>query len=227
MAASLLDVVRGLLERTYAMRSGLDDLGPYLIGDEGYRRLYGGGAEDTRSVGAATAVEARTLVRETDRGVRATVYFPDAMIRRLERFPPQRGLGDENVQPFAVLIEELDHLLFIAERTRDERPVTLLELELHANVSKHLVLARFLAGRRKRLGAAHRLWLQQQLFDRVRYCDDDPVVRARYRQAAREAVRFLAALRPLPPAARVATLRHFHGADSAGKLALIHDLVSA
>ena len=45
MSASLLELVRGLLERTYDMRSGLDDLGPYLIGDEGYRRLYADGAE--------------------------------------------------------------------------------------------------------------------------------------------------------------------------------------
>jgi len=226
VATSLLDLVRGLLERTYDMRSGLDDLGPYLIGDRGYRRLYGDTAR-TLSAGSAAVPEARTLVRETDKGVHAAVYFPDEMIRCLERFPPQRGLGDENVQPFAVLVEELDHLLLIAERTREARPVTLLELELHANISKHLVLSRFLAGRGKHLAHSHRLWLHHQLFDRVRYCDDDPEVRARYRQAARQAVRFLAALQSLPPAARVATLRRFHAANSTDKLSLIDDLSSS
>ena len=63
------------------------------------------------------AAGARTLVRETREGLRACIYYPDGMIRRLELFPPQRGLGDENVDAFADLVEELDHLLLLAERS--------------------------------------------------------------------------------------------------------------
>ena len=89
---------------------------------------------------------ARTLVRETDEGLRASIYYPDRLIRVLEQHPPQHGLCDANVDAFATLVEELDHFLMIVARARSGRPLTLFELELHANVSKHLVLSRFLAG---------------------------------------------------------------------------------
>jgi hypothetical protein len=39
-APSLLERVQGLLERTYRMETGVDDIGRFVIGDEGYRRLY-------------------------------------------------------------------------------------------------------------------------------------------------------------------------------------------
>ena len=36
----LLEGVAGLLERTYRLRSGLAEVGPFVIGDEGYSNLY-------------------------------------------------------------------------------------------------------------------------------------------------------------------------------------------
>ncbi len=38
---SLLEQVQGLLERTYAMAPGLVEAGRFVIGDNGYARLYG------------------------------------------------------------------------------------------------------------------------------------------------------------------------------------------
>ena len=40
-AVGLLASVHGLLERTYAMRTGIDDPARFVIGDRGYRLLYG------------------------------------------------------------------------------------------------------------------------------------------------------------------------------------------
>lgn len=222
----LVDVVHDLLVRTYAIRVGLADLGRFIVGDEGYRRLYGGGTELSAGSALARADGARTMVRETPEGVRLSVYLPDSLVRCLEGHPPQRGVDESNVDAFATLVEELDHLLCVAERAAEGRPVTLLELELHANVSKHLVLARFLAGRGHPLTPRQRAWLRWHLFDKGSYCDRDPEVRNRYREAARWAVRFLAALRPLRPAERVATLRRFHRASAAGKLELIRSIAA-
>jgi len=224
LGPSLLERVQGLLERTYAMRSGVEDLGRFVIGDRGLRSLYADGARKLPSAGSADGSDARMLVRQTPYEVRAAVYYPDALIAALERFPPQAGLREENVQPFATLVEELDHLLLVAERTRGRRPVTLFELELHANISKHLVLARFLAGRRPCLGDDQRRWLRERLFDGVRYCDEDPEARARYREAARRAVRLLDGVSPLPPTERLRVLREFHAAGLADKLCLIEAL---
>jgi hypothetical protein len=215
----LLEAVRGLLERTYRLRTGLGDLAPFVIGDRGFRLLYE--RRSGRAIGSATDGAARTLVRETERGVAACIYFPDALIARLEAYPPQQGVGEENLDAFAVFVEEIDHLLLIAERSLGRRPVSLFELELHADVSKYLVLARFLAGRAGRLDEAQRVWLRRRLFDRARDSEDDPAARRRYRDAARWAVRLLDGLGGLHAAGRVVALRRFHAADLPTKLGLI------
>jgi len=217
---SLLEAVQGLLERTYAMRSGLPDVGRFLVGDAGFRRFYGNGSELVRKV-ASTWDGARLLVREGPEGLRATIYYPDALVARLEQRPPQHGLSEDNVDAFAALVEELDHLLLVAERASQGRPVTLFELELHANVSKQLVLERFLAGRSRRLGRPRRLWLRHHLFGKVRFCDEDREVRERYRDAARWAVKLLDSLASRSPRRKLATLRRFHSSDAVGKIEMI------
>jgi hypothetical protein len=216
---TLLELVRGLLVRTYRIESGLAELAPFVIGDSGYRLLYAARPEcrsvDTRSGGA------RTLVRETGDAVHARIYFPDSLIRRLEEHPPQRGLSDANVAEFATFVEEVDHLLLIAERARRDRPVSLFELELHANVSIELLLARFLAGGGGRIDPAGRAWLRLRLFGEEPGRAESPPLRARYRDAARYAVRLLDALPELPGARRLDVLRRFHAADCARKLEMI------
>jgi len=201
------------------METGFDELGPFVIGDRRYLQHYD--ARFTEHAAATAGGGARTFVRETPEGVRACIYYPDKLIRCLEQHPPQHGLFESNVDAFAVLVEELDHLLFIAERARLKRTVSLFELELHANVTKHLVLTRFLAGDTGKLSTRARRWVFHHLFDKVEYSDRDPAVRARYRDAARWSVRFLDLLARMAPTARVDTLRRFHGADVSGKLELI------
>jgi hypothetical protein len=205
------------------MESGLNDVGRFVIGDRGYRELYRETGE-TSQVGSTVGDGAKTLLRQTADGVRACVYYPDTLIRRLERSPPQCGLSDSNVEPFATLVEELDHLLVIAERARQGRRLSLFELELHANITKHLVLTRFLAGNRGRVDAPRRFWLRRHLFGEARFQEDDAAVNSRYRDAVRWAVRFLESLRHRDPHNRVRVLRRFHVANASGKLELIHQL---
>jgi hypothetical protein len=222
--ASLLEVVQALLERTYRMRTGIGEIAPFVIGDTGYRSLYG----HRVVVGSPfdTTAGARTLVRDAGDGIRVCIYYPDLMIRLLESHPPQKGLREENVDAFATLVEEADHFLCIAERAMDLRPLTLFELELHANVSKHLVLARFLRGSDRVLDPRRREWLHWHLFHKGTPCDEDPDVRARYRDATRFALRFLDRVFRCAPAERISALRRFHAASAGGKLELIAKLAA-
>jgi hypothetical protein len=221
--SSLLERIQGLLERTYGMEAVVEDVGRFIVGDLGYRRLYGTG-EGVAPVSSLGHHGAKTLIRETGGELRLCIYYPDALIRCLERHPPDRGVRDDNVDAFATLVEELDHLLCIAERVTQTRQLSLFELELHANVSKYLVLARFLAGRSPRIEARRRAWLRYHLFDKGVFCDEDPGVRSRYRDATRWAGRFLDRLRRLRPADRLDMLRGFHRAGAPGKLRLIQNL---
>jgi len=215
-----------VLERTYHMRSGIDDPGRFVVGDRGFAQLYGG-VELASRVGAATGDGATTVVRDSPAGLRVTVYYPARMIRQLARFPPQHGLSEQNVDAFATLVEELDHLLVIADRAVASRPLTMFELELHANVSKHLVLCRFLAGREPKLAPADRIWLRHHLFNKLRFTEPDRLVRQRYRDARRWAIRLIDALPRLEPRARVGTLREFHRAAPRDKVELIDRLSRA
>ena len=91
---SLLELTQGLIERTYGMSRVVHDVGRYVIGDHGYRRLYAGVPQVTVPTHAETT-EAKTLVRETDQGLRVCVYYPNALIRSLEGLrgmpTPRRG----------------------------------------------------------------------------------------------------------------------------------------
>jgi hypothetical protein len=193
-------------------------IGRYVIGDLGLRTLYPNGEREARSEAGAGA---RLLVRETGDGVHACIYYPDAMIRQLEAKPPQSGVNDDNVEAFAVLVEELDHLLMTAERAHDGRGVSLLELEVQANVSKELVLSRFLSRRGRRLAPERKAWLRHHLFHGRAYSDSDPGVRARYNEASRLALKFLDTLSRCPAPRRVERLRAFHRAPLAGKVQLL------
>jgi len=217
---SLLEQLRGLIERTYGFESGIEDLGRFVVGNAGYRRFYAG-REASTWVDSAR-VQARTLVREVPGALRACIYYPDELIDALERQPPQRGLFDSNVDAFSTLVEELDHLLLLVWRKRQGRPVSLFELELQANVTKHLVLSHFLAAGRPHLEPHERAWLRYHLFEKGSFVDEDPEVAERYRHAARCAVKFVDAL-PESPRKRLVALRRFHDANVAGKLEMIGD----
>ena len=224
----LLLQLQGLIERTYDLDTGLSDIAPYIIGDEGYERFYAG-KPILQKVEAGSAwrdpasTAARILVRQDAGDLHVALYFPDRLVENLERHDPARRLCDDNVDDFATLIEELDHFLTVADRHRARGSISLLELELHANVTKALTLETFVARMRgaARLTAPDRRWVRHHLFDKNEYRDDDPEVTARYRAAAALAVRYLAFLSDLPPAARPRELRLFHRRTHHEKLAQI------
>lgn len=232
--SSLLETLQRLIERTYDLDTGVDEIGRFLIGDAGYRLNYAGDAAAGRivsRVGAAGAVPvtvgARTLVRESGSELSASVYYPDSLIACLEQHDPTVALHDANVDAFATLVEELDHFLVIAERWRAGGVVSLLDLELHANVTKHLVLTHFVGRMRRRasLPAADRAWVRWHLFGKADFAEPDPELNQRYRTAARMASLYIDSLEEMPAAARPAALRRFHRMTPQQKLASIDGAV--
>jgi hypothetical protein len=196
----LLPVLQSIIERSYGMQRLIDDAARFLIGDQGLRHLYGDGEPG----------RARLLVRDARGSVHAALYLPDGLVRHLERHDPRRGLDDDNIDAFAVLVEELDHLLVVASRASMGRSVRLLELEMHALVTKHLMVLHLL-GRltgRRRLSAFHRRWVRHHLFEK--FSDEPGEEPRRYREAARLAWRYVTWLDGLSATARRAELPAFH-----------------
>jgi hypothetical protein len=215
-APTLIARLKRLIEFSYDWRTGIDDLAPFLVGDRGYRALYEG-REILEEV-PGPEVGPRTLVTCREGAVRLGIYYPDSLVRRLEDAPPLLGIGEQNLMPFAHLVEELDHFLMLAWCIPRSRVVRLVELEFHANVTKYLVLAHFLGRLRDqdRLLQSERDWLVHALFEDAGEDLPEPF-RRRYRTAARMGVRFIRELDALPPAKRVSALRRF-GRRSWGEL---------
>ncbi len=219
----LILTLQRLIERTYDLDHGLADISPYIIGDEGYTRLYAGRNVAQKVGAAARGSSARTLVRDDNGSWRVCLYFPDSLVANLEQNDPARRLGDDNVDDFATLVEELDHFLVIADRHRAGGVISLLELELHANVTKALMLELFVARLRRRpsLDASDRAWVRHHLFGKSEYREEDTEVRDRYRDAATLAVRYLDHLHALPADERPRELRLFHRRTHHEKIAQI------
>lgn len=224
-AVALLVQLQRLIEATYDLDTGVDDLTPYIIGDEGYGRFYAGRPVHDK-VRAPAPSQARTLVRQSDGALRLAIYYPDSMVAHLEAENPAAFLADSNVDAFAVLVEELDHFLTLADRHRTGADMSLLELELHANVTKQLTLELFLAKGlgRSRLGGGERAWVRHHLFGKLEFREEDPEVQSRYRDAAALAVRYLDYLRTVSAPARPVELRRFHRRTHHQKLAHISRL---
>lgn len=201
---SLVEVLKSMIERTYGIPPCIDDLSPFIVGDEGFRRFYVEPGLDPPGTAA------RVLVRDSGRPLRAALYCPDSLVRHLETFNPLMGLGDVNIEAFAVMVEEIDHLVTLASRVSERRPVTLLELEHHANVTKYLMVLHFLGKQTGRLRVAEplRQWARFHLFER--FSGGPGVDAARYREAARLAWQYLRVLETLPPEKRRAEIRAFH-----------------
>ena len=228
---SLLETLQGVIERTYDLETGIEDIAAFVIGDAGYLRTYGGpdaAGQMVRRVESGspwrTSTGARTLVRQADGALAIAIYYPDSLVECLERHDPTLRIDETNVDAFAILVEELDHFLVIAERFRARAPMTLLELELHANVTKYLVLRMFLGKLRAsaRPPEADAAWIRHHLFNAGDFAETDADVRWRYRQAARLAARYVGRLDGMPQANRLPELRRFHRLPSRAKIAHIN-----
>jgi hypothetical protein len=201
--APLLPVLQAIIERTYDLPP-LGEVAPFLIGDAGLRAL------GTPGSAVYEPGRPRLLLRPEGEGVRAVIYYPDALVDHLERHDPRRGLDDRNIDAFAMLVEELDHLLVVASRLAAGRPLRLLELEMHALVTKYLVVLHLL-GRltgRRRVSEFHRAWARHHLFEKYARLPD-PESR-RYLEAARMTGRYVLWLDGLTTAARRTELKRFH-----------------
>ena len=202
-----------LLRRMQSLLAGLydapveHDVGDFLVCD---RRRF------AQVVGARTHCEddEQVFVIEDRHGVQLGVYIDERVLARLERRDPTELLDDDNLGDFCTALEGVSHFHYLVWSLTRARPVSLLELELQAEVDKYAVAMALLT--RQRAGMFPR-GLHARMFDAVTFSPQpDETSRRRYEVANRHAARYCRSLddrflrpRRLRPDMWLAELRRF------------------
>jgi hypothetical protein len=165
---------------------------------------------------------------DTDTGeIAMSLYLDPELLERLRRADPMESLHDGNVADYWTALEGVSHFLYIAWNAGHDKPVSLLELEMQAEVDKYVASYWLM---RRQFPDRFPAELLRLLFERTRI---DPRLAAGredlYREASRYAEKFCRRLEQSLRGARgdqseaqvLAELRRFYRFTNARKLAHI------
>jgi hypothetical protein len=207
---TLFGEIQILLERTYG-ETGVN-LEDFLLNSQRSRAL-----SDMAGASAAQISDlGRVFLRIVDGKLRMGIYYDPNVVEALEADNPASGLNDENIIPFMVFLEELDHAVHAAlkfrEGVRDIHSEKFVrDLEVQAKVDTYLILQKYCAffNKSQRLSEADRRWLKACVFDREGGEVEDPLLAERYHETNRLARRYVCHLDRLSKARRTTEIRHF------------------
>jgi len=170
----------------------------------------------------ASPAEEQLLVAEQPDGLALGLYLAPELLARLARRDPRDGLAGDNLADCWTALEGVSHFTYVGFHARHDRPVSLHELELQAEVDKFVCSLWLLAEQQPTRSPAglHHLLFRRSRVDVVRAGERA----AMYRRADRWAARYCGRLagrartvaRSLTPAA-IAELRRFYRLTNAGK----------
>lgn len=211
----MLDLLQRKLENLYGVESQ-HDVRDFLITDPTLARALGGAAliPDT---------DETVLVTEDEDGLALSVYLDRDMLDRLDSADPLRRLRSEQLGDLWTVLEGVSHFSYLVWSAVRNRSVTLLELEMQAEVDKFVATHQLVMeqGRLDLLSQLH-----GRLFDSYRFrAELKPQEVERYRAANDYASRFCHKLRePLVDGndAVIAELRAFYRLSQQGKISHIH-----
>lgn len=172
---------------------------------------------------APPATDEQLLISESEHGVELGLYVDGAVLERLRQRCPLAALDESNLADYCTVLEGVSHFHYVTWSARHDRSVSLLELEVQAEVDKYAsALSLLLAQNEGRFPA--------DLFRRLfAACDLLPHLseeeKRRYTEAHRCAARFCERLesrflrrRQARPAALLAELRSFYRLGRHAKL---------
>ena len=130
----------------------------------------------------------QVLLAESETGPALSVYIDQQVLGRLDRQDPLHHLSDANLADFCVALEGVSHFQYLVWSTEHHRQVSLLELELQAEVDKYAV-AVYLLRQQGRSDLPR--GLRRRLFDDIGFVAGlSTEIRERYIEANRHAARF-------------------------------------
>jgi hypothetical protein len=130
--------------------------------------------------GGGRQLDEKLLIAEGGGEAEVSLYLGAQLLERLDRSDPLTRLDADNLEDFWTAFEGVSHFTYYAWNAQLEKPVTLLEMELQAEVDKYIATTLLLArqGQRASHGLHHWLFGLTHLDDRL-----DGPERDRYRNA--------------------------------------------
>ena len=131
---------------------GLDlahDVNDFLVTD----RVIAG------ALGGAQRGDEELLISEDDEGAGIALYLEQALLDRLRDNDPIVELNQQNLADFWTAFEGVSHFTYFVFKATDDQCVTLLELELQAEVDKFVATSLLLHGQGGRVPAGLHQWL--------------------------------------------------------------------
>lgn len=214
----MLRPLQRLLETIYDAPSG-HDVRDYLVTERRHlpreRRVH--------------AADEELVLVEQEHCNYVMLYIDSALLERLRERDPLRALDGGNIADFWVALEGVSHFSCLMWNAGHERGLSLLDLELQAEVDKYIIALWLLRAQHPRHIPRE---LHHVLFVRTHVDPALPLARQQlYAAATRYAARFCTALQSSLLSSRVvqrrgaiATLRRFYRLTSAGKLKYIEAL---
>jgi hypothetical protein len=214
-ATGLLRDLQGLLARIYDAPAA-HDVYDFLVTDAVRAAQLAGR-------GQPPPADEQLLLAEAPDGIELSLYLDAAVLGRLAQCSPLRSLDERNLADYCTALEGVSHFHYVVWNTDRSREISLLELELQAEVDKYASALRLMLEQR---GGRFPAELFHRLFERARFlpqlADSE---RARYEEAHRCAARFCRRLeerflrrRRAQPEALLAELRRFYRLGSQSKL---------
>lgn len=163
---------------------------------------------------AHEASDEQVLVTHDEEGVRVGVFIDQSVLDRLDSRDPHAALDDANLSDYCTALEGVSHFHYLMWSLARGRAVSLLELELQAEVDKYTCALSLLVQQHNgRFPDA----LHGRLFNAVSFLPQaDAASQRRYEEANRHAARYCRALderylkgRRSRPEAWMAELRRF------------------
>ncbi len=211
----MISALQQRLNDLYQAAAGYD-VRDFLITDPTLAKYIGQGA-------MLTNTRETLLVAEDDEGLAVSLFLDGEMLDRLEESNPLDRLRAAHLDDFWQVLEGISHFNCVVWRAAQDREVSLLELELQAEIDKFVstVLLAVDQGRNDLLASLHS-WL----FDEVSFHEGlDAEQLDRYRAANDYASRFCARLceRLLVDDERtISELRQFYRYPLTDKISHIH-----
>jgi hypothetical protein len=175
------------------------------------------------------AADEELVLVEQERAAYLQLYLDSDLLARLRERDPLRALNGGNIADFWTALEGVSHFSCLMWNAGHDREVSLLDLELQAELDKYICSFWLL----RRQYPSHRpRELHHMLFVRTKVDSKLPLARQQvYAKATYYAARFCTALqaslfssRPAQRHGAVAALRRFYRLTSAGKLRYIEAL---